>query len=333
MNKLKIAIIGTGSVACNEYVPYLAGRKDIALSYFSRTLSKAEICSKKHGGSVRKSLAEIVADDPDAVLVLTNETQRIDVANELVPLRPRRIFFEKPLCARNGQGAVCENDFFEARDMLRRAHDAGIETAMMFNYRFFSITQRLIDTVASRKLGPLLQASFFVNYACWSHCIDLLRVFGGKTARVTALAGSTEYASAASSGLDIGAAYTLENGCTGTILGSSKPDFAAPLYMATLNFEGGLMRICDLDGAMDIYPNGAQYAESYSLMANNSRWSRYSASFGCALAAYLQSIAEKQAAPVPGMAGLEELQFEAALKRSAKEGRTVDVQREFPLNG
>jgi hypothetical protein len=34
---------------------------------------------------------------------------------------------------------------------------------------------------------------------------------------------------------------------------------------------------------------------------------------------------------VPGLAGLEELQFEAALRRSIAEGRPVEVQEEFPL--
>ena len=49
------------------------------------------------------------------------------------------------------------------------------------------------------------------------------------------------------------------------------------------------------------------------------------------LAAYLDSIRQDQAPPVPGLAGLQELQFEAALRRSIADRRPVDVQKEFPL--
>ena len=40
---------------------------------------------------------------------------------------------------------------------------------------------------------------------------------------------------------------------------------------------------------------------------------------------------DAEAPPVPGMAGLQELQFEAALKRSIAQGRPVDVAREFAV--
>jgi hypothetical protein len=51
------------------------------------------------------------------------------------------------------------------------------------------------------------------------------------------------------------------------------------------------------------------------------------------LAAYLDTIRRNEPPPVPGMAGLEELQFEVALRRSIEQKRPVDVQGEFPLAG
>ena len=70
--------------------------------------------------------------------------------------------------------------------------------------------------------------------------------------------------------------------------------------------------------------------ERFSLGRDASRWDAYSASFEKALAAYLETIRQGAPPPVPGADGLRELQTEAALRRSASEGRPVRVQEEFP---
>ncbi len=326
---IKIAILGTGNVARSSYLPYLAKQADVALSYFSRTRSKAEACAREFGGRVAGSIGELLADDPDTVLVLTHETQRFEAVTTLLDAgRPRRLFFEKPLVAQHGQAKVCEDDFAKARDMLRRARAAGAETAMVFNYRFFDQTLRAQKIVGDRSFGKLTQASLFVNYACWSHCIDLLHLFGGRAARISALAGETPYQGA----VDVAGAFSLANGATGTIIGTNGSKFALPLYDMTFSFEGGIIRFNDLDGPVDVFDNAARYHESHALIGNHSRWDQYQASFQKSLAAYLESIRRNEPPPVPGLAGLEELQFEAAMRRAIALKRPVDVQQEFTLD-
>ena len=324
---IKIAILGTGNVAKNSYLPYLSKQQDVALTYYSRTRSRAEACARDFGGRVAGTMLELLADEPDAVLVLTHETQRFEAAMELMEGRPRRLFFEKPLVAQNGQANVCEADFFKARDLLHSAKNAGTETAMVFNYRFFDQTQRMQKLIRDRDFGKLTQATLFVNYACWSHCIDLLHLFGGRAAWISALAGDTPYSGA----VDVAGSFHLENGAVGTILGTNGSRFDFPLYEATLNFERGNIHFSDLDGPLDIFYPDARYRESYTLIGNNSRWDQYQASFHKSLAAYLDSIRHNAPPPVPGRAGLEELQFEAALRRSISEKRPVEVQRELTL--
>lgn len=324
---IKIAIVGTGSVARNSYLPYLSKQKDVVLTYYSRTPAKAEECVAAFGGRVVKSTRELLADKPDAVLVLTKETQRFDAAMTLLEGRPKRLFFEKPLVARNGQANVGEDDFFKARELLQRADAVGTETAMVFNYRFFDQTVRAQQMIADRQFGRLIQASLFVNYACWSHCIDLLHLFGGPAARMSALAGDTPYRDA----VDVAGSFQLTNGATGTILGTSGTKFDLPLYDMIFNFERGNVRFSDLDGPLDVFDHATRYRESRTLIGNHSRWDQYQASFGNSLAAYLDSIRRNAPPPVPGLAGLEELQFEAALRRSIAQRRPVDVQGEFPL--
>jgi hypothetical protein len=50
------------------------------------------------------------------------------------------------------------------------------------------------------------------------------------------------------------------------------------------------------------------------------------------LAAYLESIEKGSPPPIPGSAGLEELQFESALRRSIAQCRPVEVQNKFPVS-
>ena len=296
---LKIAIVGTGNVARNNYLPFLAAQNDVALIYFSRTRSKAEACAIDFGGRVVASIEELFAEEPDAVLVLTRETERYEVVNSLLSGRPKRLFFEKPLVAQNGQANVCEDDFFKARDLLQRCATDGTETAMVFNYRFFAQTSRMKTIVAQRGFGKLIQASMLVNYACWSHCIDLLHLFGGRAAEVSALASAVQYKNA----VDVSGAFCLENGATGTILGTSGTEFDFPLYQVVFNFEQGMIRFDDLDGPMEVFEKATRYRETYALIGNHSRWDQYAASFEQSLAAYLDSIRLGGPPPCPVLLG------------------------------
>ena len=324
---IKIAVVGTGGVARDSYLPFLSKQEDVVLTYFSRTRSKAEACARDFGGRVADSILDLLADEPDAVLVLTRETQRFEAAMALLEGRPKRLFFEKPLVAQNGQANVCEDDFFKARDILQRAGAAGTETAMVFNYRFFDQTVRAQNMIRDRNFGKMTQASLSVNYACWSHCIDLLHLFGGRASRISALAGDIPYQGA----VDVAGSFRLVNEATGTILGTSGTKFDFPLYDMNFNFERGNIRFSDLDGPLDVFDHATRYRESHALIGNHSRWDQYQASFHKSMAAYLDSIRRSTTPPVPGLAGLEELQFEAALRRSVAQKRAVDVQQEFPL--
>ena len=139
---IRVAIIGTGKVADQNYLPHIVKNDDVVLSYYNRTPAKAQAMAEKFGGRVAGSIAELMEDDPDTVLILTMETDRYQVTDALLPLKPRRVFFEKPLVAMRGQAAVGEDDFAKGKELLQRAASAGTETAMVFNYRFFEQTRQ-----------------------------------------------------------------------------------------------------------------------------------------------------------------------------------------------
>lgn len=328
---LKIAVVGTGKVAQN-YLTAIVKRSDVALRYYNRTRAKAEATAAQFGGQVADSPAELLADDPDCVLVLTAETVRYQITQELLALGPRRLFFEKPLVAMAGQAAVSQDDFVKAHELLSRAQDAKISTAMVFNYRFFDQTQLARQLVEEHNLGKPLHFTALVHYACWSHCIDLLLWFMGEAATISALASPEAGPCMGSENVrNVSATVQLANGATGTIIGTCGIDFNLPLYELTLCFERGRLSMRDLDGDLELIDYATGRHTVHALSRNISRWDQYRASFGKAINAYLDSVEADQPPPVPGLAGLQELQFEAALKQSIAQGRPVAVATEFPI--
>jgi predicted dehydrogenase len=329
---LHIAIVGTGKVADQNYLPYIVERGDVSLSYYNRTRARAEAVAARHGGRVADSIAELMADDPDAVLVLTAETARSEVTDRLLAHGPKRLFFEKPLVAKNGQADVTEDDFFTGQDLLRRAHVAGTETAMVFNYRFFEQTVRARQIVAERNFGRPLHFTGLVHYACWSHCIDLVLDFFGPAQTITALAGEPGPCMGSDDVSPVTAAVGMANGAAGAIIGTCATEFKLPLYELTFAYEYGRIHMRDLDGDLEVLDNRTGQHEVHALPRDVSRWDQYRASFGKAINAYLDSLIAGAPPPVPGVAGLRELQFEAGIKRSIAARAPVDLDEAFPIN-
>jgi predicted dehydrogenase len=328
---MKIAIVGTGNVAKDCYLPFLKTQKDVELSYFSRTRTKADACAAAFGGTVCASLGELLAGDPDSVFVLTNETTRAEVLAELVPLKPRRLFLEKPLLARAGQDNVTEEDFATARDLMAQFQAQGCASAMIFNYRFFDQVLAAREILAKRSFGQPVNAVAAVNYACWSHCIDLLHHFIGPAETIVAQESGLRHRWGKAEVADITGSIRFAGGAAGTILGTWALNFGFPLFELILNFTGGRLHLRCLDGDLEILDYSTKRHEILAITRNSSRWDQYRASFGKSIGAYLESLRRSEPPPVPGQAGLEELRFEAALRRSVRLGRAVQVASEFPL--
>ncbi len=330
---LKIAIVGTGKVATQSYLPQLVRHADVSLLYFNRSRQKALALAERFGGRVMDSLDELMQQDPDMVMVLTSETERLRVSQELLELRPKRMFFEKPLVAKLGQASVSEKDFLEAHALLLKAHAVGTQTAMVFNYRFFDQTLKARALIAELNLGRPVHFTGLVHYACWSHCIDLMLEIMGSVQSITALRATTQRAVMGAEGIsNVTAAFVLDNDASGTLIGTGEIDFKLPLFELTFAFDHGRLTMRDLDGDLEVLDYRSARQVTHALARDGSRWDQYQASFGKSIAAYLDSVRSGLPAPVPGVAGLRELQFEAALKRSIREARPVLLEQDFPIS-
>ncbi|MGA2230514.1 MAG: Gfo/Idh/MocA family oxidoreductase [Tepidisphaeraceae bacterium] len=332
---LKLAIIGIGKVAREEYLPFLASQPDVSLAYFNRTPDAARKAAEQFGGKALPSLAAVADWKPTAALVLTSETIRRDVGTTLIQAGLPRIFFEKPLVAAAGQAHVTEADFADARDMLLLAKEHKCQTAMVFNYRFFEQTLAARKAVADRGLGEVIHVIGQVHFACWSHCIDLIHFFAGPIEEITALSGNIARPSPELKidARDVTAAFRLANGATGSLLGTCGMKWRQPLYELIFTFQNGRIHMRDLDGALEILDGSTDAHETRTILRHTSRWDQYRDSFKKAVGAYVQSLRDGSPPPVPGLDGLRELQFEAALKRSALQRRPVRLSEEFPIEG
>jgi predicted dehydrogenase len=327
---LKIGVVGTGKVAQRNYLPCLAEAEDVSLGYYNRSAAKAEAAAAEFGGEVFDSPHALLDWGPDAVFVLTKETQRGAAIETLLEGGVGRLFLEKPLVASHGQEDVREEDFLAARALMQKARDQGCETAMIFNYRFFDQILKAKDLVAERNFGRVLNITGLVHYACWSHCIDLVHHFAGPVAQVTALQ-SDQTRGERVPAHDVTVAFRTVDDATGTLIGSSAPAWEFPLFELTFNFEGGRIHLRDLDGDMEVLDNGSGRHETYSVARDRSRWDHYDASFDTSIRAYLETLRHGQPPPVPGIAGLQELQLEAAIKRSIAQRRPIEIETELPL--
>ena len=327
---LKIGLVGTGNVAKGNYIPCLAGQEDVDLGYYNRTKAKADAVAAEFCGEAFDTLEALLAWSPDSVFVLTRETERLAAANALLELKPKRLFFEKPLVSAHSQEDVREEDFTDARTLLQKADAQGCETAMIFNYRFFDQPLKAKELIAQRHFGRVVNITGLVHYACWSHAIDLVHHFADPIVELTALQGQNARGDKMAA-RDVTTAFRTGHDATGTLIGTSMLNWTFPLLELTFNFEQGRIHIRDLDGDMEVLDHQSGRHETHAIARDRSRWQQYDDSFVKSILAYLESLRQGQPPPVPGIAGLQELQVEAAIKRSIAHKCPVDLASELPL--
>jgi predicted dehydrogenase len=330
---MEIGIVGVGAVAQNNYLPALLRHKDVALTCYSRTLDRTEAVGQKFGVRTARTLEELFERQLEAVFVLTREEQRFEATQALLSYKPKRLFLEKPLVARGGQAHVVQQDFWDGKTLLLQAQEAGTEVAMVFNYRFFDQIQRAQRLIQERNFGDVISVVALTHFACWSHCIDLILEFAGPVREVSALPGVLPHPFFETEKVtDVAASFLIGKHASGVLLGTSGINWNFPLLELTINFEGGRFHFRDLDQNMEMLDYGGKVHEIFSPGRDDSRWAKYNESFEKSIDAYLASIRNGAPPPVPGMAGLLELQFEASLMKSIADRRPVVPSEEFPTD-
>ena len=239
--------LGVGKVAQDNYIPTLLRHKDLSLTCYSRTSEKTETVAQNFGIRAVRTLDELFERQPDGVCVLSHVEQHLESTQSLLPFKPKRLFLEKPLVAKGGQAHVVQQDFWDGKALLQQAQEAGTETAMVFNYRFFDQIQRAKRLIQERNFGEATSVVALTHFACWSHCIDLILNFVGPLREISSQQGNQAYPFEDGEATDIAASFLIGDHATGVLLGTSGINWTLPLFELTCNFENGRIHFRDLD--------------------------------------------------------------------------------------
>ena len=67
---MRVAVVGTSSVATDNYLPYLAALDGVTLGLSNRSRARAATAAGRFGGEVLNDPADVAAWHPDVAFVL-----------------------------------------------------------------------------------------------------------------------------------------------------------------------------------------------------------------------------------------------------------------------
>ena len=257
-----------------------------------------------------ESIDELLANcDVDLVLLIVNETRRIPPLRQLLAAG-QNVFTEKPLCCLEGQFRLRESDAEIAAPAILEWRNSGLKFGIDFNYRIMHHFRKLHDDVAEGRLGEIQMVRARAHFNCWSHVIDQILWTMGRPEWVSVVGDPNQ-----NGGWQRMIHMEWANGTIGTLDGTNTWGMEHPL---------GIMVVGD-----------NYYAESWGLegryrrcKSNNSeaeeQWEaeegkpEMSQSFVRMADGVIQSMLKDQPFPADGDAAWNELVFEAAVHRSAR---------------
>lgn len=323
---MRFVVVGIGHVSLQRYLPALAAEDGAEIACVSRNPESARAGAELVGGEALPDLAAAAAWNPDAVFVVTTDTQHLPVTRELIELGVPRIYVEKPFVAANGQTRIGERDLADGEQLLQSARERGVEIAIGYNYRTFATVRRAREEVARRAWGVASGVVASTHYATLSHVIDLIGVFGGELAELTALRGAEPHGEPRFHLEDRVVAFTFVSGATGVLRVSSAEPRSDHLFELRVGYPEGSLRLSDLDGQLEVFDAAEGHRLVFGRTDERSRAAGYEESFGAGIRAYLEAIAAGRPAPSPGEDGVRELRFHAAVERSLEFGRPVRLE-------
>ena len=147
MAKMKIAIIGCGTIANSAHIPAYMNNQDVEIKYFCDILlHKAEACVEKYGCGTAVEDYHVVLDDPE-----------IEAVSVCTPNKMHAFITIDALKA--GKNVLCEKPaarvYSEALAMQQAQHESGKVLNIGVVNRFNAAVNRLREIIASGELGEI----------------------------------------------------------------------------------------------------------------------------------------------------------------------------------
>jgi len=147
MSKIKVAIIGCGTIAKHAHIPSYIANKDAEIKYFCDIIEeRAEKAVKEHGCGTAITDYHDILNDPevDAVSICTPNNVHASIAMD---------------CMRAGKHVLCEKPaartYAEALEMQRVQHETGVTLNIGVVNRFNTSVNRIRDLIQNGELGEL----------------------------------------------------------------------------------------------------------------------------------------------------------------------------------
>jgi len=162
MKKVRVGIVGFGTIAKKIHLPVLSSFKDVEIACFADK-NREELLkhSKKFNAKVFEDYKEMIEkDDLDAVFICLPNHLHYDAVKTALE-NSIHVFCEKPM----------GTDALKAAELVKLAKKKDLVLAVGYNRRLEENYQKAAKFVRSRRLGQILQVqAVFVNpgpYASW----------------------------------------------------------------------------------------------------------------------------------------------------------------------
>jgi predicted dehydrogenase len=324
---IRAAVIGAGLVG-TIHARALAAHPDIELvGICARTPHRAAGLAAAHRVPVFLGVNELLGRAaPDLVCVATGNDEHAGPA--IAALRAGvHVLCEKPLAF----------SLEQADAIVGTADESGAVLGVNFNHRFSEPFRRAIEFVRDGELGPAAYVA--VRFAgdlykelpdplCMlketqGHSFDLLRLFGGEIAEVTAMLSDPRNIGVWTSA---SISVRFQTGAIGNVLGSWDSSYAHPHgQMFEYRAAGGGVIVDNVIDAVRLFRHDdPEYREWRPGLFDGDRrdfWRTIDAH----VAAFVDAVRDGKPAPVSGLDGRRALELSLAAGRSFQEGRAVSV--------
>lgn len=147
MSKLRVAVIGCGAIAQRRHIPEYAENEHVELVAFSDpNLERAEEMAKRYGGKAFKDHDELLKEiKPDAVSVCTPNVTHAPISIAAAKAGAH-VLVEKPMTTSDE----------EAEQMIQAAKEAGVILMVGHNQRFMPPHVKAKEILQSGKLGKVI---------------------------------------------------------------------------------------------------------------------------------------------------------------------------------
>jgi len=147
MTKVKVAVIGCGSIARHRHIPEYAAHPEVELTAFcDRVPERAEVFAQQYGGKAYADYRELLADaEVDAVSVCTANVYHAPIAIAAAQAG-KHVLCEKPMATSQA----------EAEQMIAAAREHGVVLMIGHNQRLMPPHRKAKEILQQGRLGRVL---------------------------------------------------------------------------------------------------------------------------------------------------------------------------------